>query len=332
MSTSTAQKQPCAICSKAAGMFTCQGCSKNLCARHVAEHRQELGTQIEEITLEHDRFRQTLNEQMQKLELHPLMKQIADWEQQSIEKIHQSAHNARQQLHQTIGKQSTELTEKLNKIAVELRKAQEDDDFFETDLKQWIERLNELKNNLTQPANIKIQQNNDNTIVIVSLNELFGQSFNGIEIIDNGQAIIRRNSNGHLEARGRGEYSSGQHRFRFQIEVYNSSKWIFIGIISKDTSMQSNSYGSSSSYGWAGGSQVYLGGVQQGGYKNFKDDIEQNDIMELFCDCDKRIIRLTNERTKSVHELPIDINKCPFPWQIHVNLHYQNDCVRILAS
>src|SRR5579871_3599164 len=132
-----ATKTSCATCGKVAGFFTCRGCQKDFCKRHVAEHQQELSKQLDELTLDHDQFRQNLTEQTKEPRQHPLMKQIDEWEQQSIKKIRDVANDVRKQVHNLIKQHITELAEDLTKIAQELRKAREDDDFYETDLQQW---------------------------------------------------------------------------------------------------------------------------------------------------------------------------------------------------
>jgi hypothetical protein len=208
--------------------------------------------------------------------------------------------------------------------------------FFETDLKQWMDKLAQLKKDLAHPPNIQFQQEGNNTIPFllkvtkeVSTKETFAQVTDGIQIEDNGQVIVKTHSNGHRGARGNGEYASGQYRFRFKIEEYQS-KWIFIGIVSKDVALEEQSYGSPSSYGWAGSNQVYLNGAQHIGFNGYTNDIAKNDIVQLLIDCDQRIIRLTNERTRNVYELRIETSKCPFPWQLNFNLYYLNDRIRIL--
>jgi hypothetical protein len=336
MATSTSQKSPCATCGKVTGLFTCRGCQKDFCTRHVAEHRQELGKQMDELTFDHDRFRQNLMEQTTEPQSHALMKEIDDWEQESINKIHRAADDARKQLQNTISDHATKLTEALSKIADELRKAREDDDFFETDLKQWIDKLDQLKKDLAHPPNIKIRQENNNVIPfipkiieVVSTKETFGQFVGNIQIEDSGQVIVNKQDSNSATVRCSGEYSSGQHRFRFKIEEY-ANKWIFIGIVSKGVTMEATSYTSRSSYGWAGRDQVYLDGRKHNEFNGYKCDLEKNDILELFIDCDQRIIQLRNERTQSVHELRIETSKCPFPWQLNFNLHYLNDRIRIL--
>jgi len=339
MATSTSKKAPCATCGKVTGMFTCRGCQKDFCTRHVAEHRQELGKQMDELTLNHDRFRQNLMEQTTEPRLDPLMKQIDEWEQQSIDRIHRVADDTRKQLQNTIKEHTTKLNQALTKIADELCKAREDDDFFETDLKQWMGKLDQLKKDLAHPPNIKIQQEN-NTVIpfipkitrVASPKETFGQLIGDIATEDGGQVIVKKQGDGFAAVRGNGEYVSGEHQFRFKIEEYHLGKWIFIGIISKDMDLQAASYKNQSSYGWAGSNEVYLNSVHLSGFNGYKSDIEKNDIVELFVDCDQETIRLTNERTQNVYELRIETNKCPFPWQLNFCLYYLKDRIRILQA
>jgi hypothetical protein len=337
MTTSTSQKALCASCDKVTGSFTCRGCQKDFCIRHVVEHRQELGKKMDELTLNHDRFRQNLIDQTTEPQQHSLMKQIDEWEQKSIDKIRRTADDVRKQLQITINEHTSKLTDALVEIANELRKAREDNDFFESDLEQWTKKLDELEKDLIQPSNIKIQQDDngvislsDKVVEVVLSKETFGRSMNGIQIEDNDQIIVKKQGDAHTAARGSGEYTSGQHRFRFNIGECDQYQWLLIGIISKDVAMEANSYSSLSSYGWAGGSQVYLNGISQIEYQGYKSDTEENDILELFVDCERQTVRLTNERTQSASELIIEMSKCPFPWQLNFNLYYSNDRVRIL--
>ncbi|CAF5040013.1 unnamed protein product, partial [Rotaria sp. Silwood1] len=63
MANAAERKTLCSICEKAAGIFTCRGCQKDFCYRHVAEHRQELNKQMDELTTNHDQLQQTIVEQ-----------------------------------------------------------------------------------------------------------------------------------------------------------------------------------------------------------------------------------------------------------------------------
>ncbi len=94
--------------------------------------------------------------------------------------------------------------------------------------------------------------------------------------------------------------------------------------------MQINSYQSPSSYGWSNRSQIFGAGLTGLTGREQNGDAAQNDIIMLVIDCEQRKIELKNERSNRIMELPVDINKCPFPWQLHLNLHEANTRVRIL--
>jgi hypothetical protein len=60
--------------------------------------------------------------------------------------------------------------------------------------------------------------------------------------------------------------------------------------------------------------------------------MKTNDIISLILDCDERLIMMINERSKAKHELPVNIDNCPLPWQLHVVLHEPNSRIRILRE
>jgi hypothetical protein len=338
-SATTKPKTPCAICGKIIGLFTCRGCQKDFCTRHVTEHRQMLNKQMDDLTVIYDRFRQNLSKHTPETHQHSRMKQIDEWEEESIKKIHEVAKNARQQLQKIINQNTTKLTEVVAKITHDLRIAREDGDFFETDLKEWTEKLKKFKKELSELPNIQIRHDDDNVNSLISkitvsipTKEFFKYSLGNIEIEDNGQVIVKDSSDDYATVRGSNEYISGQNRFRLKIEENHANKWLFIGIISKDVPIQTTSYDSPSSYGWAGIDRVFLNGAFNPGFNDYTSDIEKNDIVELLVDCDKRLISLTNERTHSTFELNINLNNCPFPWQLNFNLYWANDRVRLLPA
>jgi hypothetical protein len=102
MASSSTTKAPCAACgSKGIGIFKCEGCAQVFCRKHVIEHRDALSNQLDEIVFEYDTLQQTMAESKDKPnhQHHPLIKQIDKWEKDSIEKIQQTANEARQQVH-----------------------------------------------------------------------------------------------------------------------------------------------------------------------------------------------------------------------------------------
>ena len=67
-------------------------------------------------------------------------------------------------------------------------------------------------------------------------------------------------------------------------------------------------------------------------YEGYISDYAVNDTIELEMDCYRRLIRLRNNRTNKRHKLPIDLDKCPFPWIFHVNLGSNGDRLRIVLE
>jgi len=163
--------------------------------------------------------------------------------------------------------------------------------------------------------------------------DIFERCRDGAKIEDNGRLVVHNESDCPVEVRGKVGYSSGIHRFRLQIEKNPLRTWIFFGIISKSILMRPNSYESSSAYGWADYNDFFLAGIRQNNQTTgqFSHTLE-NDIITLVFDCDNQKISYTNERTEYTHQINIDISKCPFPWQLHINLFGEDDRVRLLTT
>ena len=104
-SSFSSSKAPCATCdNKAAGIFRCEGCLQVFCRKHLNEHRDLLSHQLDEIVIEHDTLRQMIDDKTdQQKYSHPFLKQIDEWERDSIVKIQQIAEEARQQLEKLTG-------------------------------------------------------------------------------------------------------------------------------------------------------------------------------------------------------------------------------------
>ena len=109
--SSSSSKAPCATCgNKGVGIFRCEGCLQVFCRKHLNEHRDVLSHQLDEIVLEHDTLQQTIveNKGMQDNQ-HPLLKQIDQWERDSIRKIQQLADEVRQQVRELTGAYKSKL-------------------------------------------------------------------------------------------------------------------------------------------------------------------------------------------------------------------------------
>jgi archaellum component FlaC len=304
-------------CGKTAGMFTCRGCSKTFCLQHTNEHRHVLEKEMNEIVNNHDRLQQHITQKKPEKYYQTLLEQIDQWEQQSIDKIHQTASEVRQELITISRGYHDNIEEKLTQLTRQLDKATHDQDYFENDLKQWTDVLQKLQHDFIEQQDIKIYQVNNLTPFIskISLTDKKndGISYRKYETDDNQP---KHRAKLGLE----GEYSSDDHIIRFILQQYHPNSQVLIGVISKSTSNDADPYNNPTFYGWACDNLVYLHGDPYSNYHNYRSDIKKNDIFQLFLDCDRQIIRLTNERTSLTYELKIDIKKCPFPWQPHVRL------------
>ena len=331
-------KRSCATCKKLAGVFICRGCEEDFCRIHANEHRQDLDRQIDELSIDHDQIQQNLVEQFDAKCQTLLFKQIDQWERSSIENIHQFADETRNEIKQICSEQETSLAKRLKTLTDNIKQSREDDSFFETEIREWKTKLNELKDDLINCRAASIQPIDDAIRIIPKLlitickDGIFDQTTEHIQIVDDGKAIVHSHqTSDHAGARVQQEFSRGQHRFRFQIQHLSEKKWIFCGIVSKSTPLINTCHNSPSSYGWSSINQIFLNGKNQAGQKTYKSDMDLNDILEFIIDCDRQKIRLINQRTKSAHELNINLNHCPFPWKLQFNLHFFNDRIRFLA-
>ena len=89
-------------------------------------------------------FDKHLTEQIMITQKHPLIQQIDKWEHDSIEKIRQTAEEARQLLLQHTTEHIQQLKIKLNKLTDQLRESRQENDFFETDLRSIARRTDSI--------------------------------------------------------------------------------------------------------------------------------------------------------------------------------------------
>ena len=168
MATATG-KARCITCDKERSTARCAGCSQEFCFEHLVDHRRELSVQLDEVEVHRDLFRQTLTEQTTDPQRHPLIKQIDQWEKDSIKKIQQAANECRQLLlHHTSGHINT-LEINLAKLTDRIRKTRQENDVNEIDLNAFREKLTQLSKELDQTPNISIQQDSATLINNISV-------------------------------------------------------------------------------------------------------------------------------------------------------------------
>lgn len=324
----------CSICGKIPSLSFCTGCQRVFCIDHAEQHRLELSSLLDKIIVDHNQCKQTLIQYTEELNNHPLIKQITDWESQSMERIRQVANDARKQVFNAFEQFANNAIGMMKNLTEVLTKAQEEENFLERDLRQWMETLGQLKKELDKPPTINVRKAGPElpfiSKILVSVSEIFEKSAGRIAIKDEGKLIVNTGANGYGTARSKGDYSTGKHRFRLRIEPTIGQKWNFIGIVSAGIPIQATPFNTPTSFGWISNNFVCLNGKLHGDYNGYESEMEKNDTIELVLDCQQRKIRLTNERTNHSHELLIDANLCPLPWQIQLGLYYSKDRIRLL--
>ena len=158
----------CCICEEERITYPCSGCSEYFCFKDLAGHRESFKLQLHEIEHKRNEFAEILKDQKTNSNNHPLLKQIAQWEQESIKKIQITAQEYRQLLQQSVGDHIQKVEGKLKLFTEEIEKIATKEDFNEITLGTFKEKLADLRKLLNQPADIQIKEESS-TIFIKKL-------------------------------------------------------------------------------------------------------------------------------------------------------------------
>ncbi len=146
----------CIKCDKQNGVAKCVGCLQDFCQNDFGNHRQELHKQLDEIENGCGLIQKSLDEKTQGSEQHQLIEEIDQWEQNSINKIKQTAEKTRQIFLNYTFRYLSELELKLKNLIDQLKQSRQENDFVEKNLNEWNKQLIQLKEELTQPGAFKL--------------------------------------------------------------------------------------------------------------------------------------------------------------------------------
>ena len=285
------------------------------------------------IIIEKNELQRILDQIRVNPELHPLIEKLNEWEKKSIEKIQQRTEQLRRQLLELTGPHQRQLSQKLQNLSDQIR----DDVLTENDLQRWKTILDALKKDLQTPSTIAIDEYmtdplvRDIYVVSITTNELFLQtSDEKVRVEENGQLAIHDASINTTDIGRRNAYATGCHQIRLRVEQSNN-QWTFVGINSKLIPLQNPSYICRSCCGWVSNQSIWSNGQVQRNVSAKLIEMRTNDVISLVLDCDRCSIMMINERSKIRHELAVQIDQCPLPWQLHVILHEPNSRLRILS-
>lgn len=351
-------KKACVQCLKGGGIISCDGCQQSYCIKHIMEHRQELAVKLDNIGQEHDIFRRDLT---QEDVTHPLLLRIDEWEREALNKIQITAEVARADLRQLMTEIKNRLNQSVDKVSNEMQVCRQQDDYTEIDLQRWTEQLQELRRlfeiqmnfQLINDSNsaesihmIKIGEQNSPSSVIISNDKpavdvtvrqeivpLNYETFDGFygKILLSEDRLLATCVGIYWDGSnvfGTRSYATGIHRIRFRIENKATNN-LFFGIKTALFNFPVQTLTSPHVYGWW---ELEQGIESVNGYRMHSDrTMRTGDEITLMLDCDNQYIQLEHHRVNMVAQLPVDLGKCPLPWNTMITLRSTGDRVRIIV-
>ena len=319
---------------------TCTGCNTPFCTTHMNDHRRLLDKEMNNIINKCEQLKNKFKQQVPKLDFSAQIKNIDDWEKQSIEKIKLKAKELRDIL-QPKTAPIDYLSKELEQLSAKLNKLRQNNNFNDKDINESNQSLKVIENGIEAPPHVCInRRSNKSLIENISISvfkvttDLFNQMSNkSISFERDGQVAVHNSSDDCTEIRGKTEYEKGCHAIYLRIEELSNS-WMLLGINSKSAPLQNDSYQLASTYGWSNDNFIWEKGQNKFNRSKVRIDIKKDDLICLMLDCDNHIIVMFNTRTLTKHELDVDISAgvCPLPWQIQVILCEANSRVRLEHS
>ncbi|CAF4836259.1 unnamed protein product [Rotaria sp. Silwood1] len=175
---SESESNQCSMCQKNTGKCICDGCKNYFCIKHFNQHRQQLSIKFDdEIVTTHDELLEQINRKNQSNDCaSKLFDEINRWETVTIEKIHKSAEQARDQLTQILTQEKDKLIQELGIMKKEICDRRDEDDFDENDIERLRQKLNQIQISLEQ-----FIRSTTTKVIIVTNNQIDWNRFIYIE-------------------------------------------------------------------------------------------------------------------------------------------------------
>ncbi|CAF1152603.1 unnamed protein product [Adineta steineri] len=162
-------KTLCYTCNEDKITFNCKGCSKEFCLTDLTEHCEILTNELHSITYQYNEFTQTIDEQKQNPQNHSLIKQINQWEIESIDKIQQKAQEYRENAIKSLQTCINDVEMKFKDLDEQIKQIQKENEFNEINLNYLRNQLKEMTEELNNPLKISIKQDLQSLINEISI-------------------------------------------------------------------------------------------------------------------------------------------------------------------
>jgi DNA repair exonuclease SbcCD ATPase subunit len=152
----------CSVCLQGAGTFYCPGCKAYFCDDDFRNHREMLVHGLDEL-------QEKINKaSSQKHSGSSLLSQIDAWQKDTIQKVKQTAQQARQQVSKILNSKQKEITRQFRTVSQELKQFKQTKGVLEQDLsrlKNQIEQLHKDLEKLSQLPAIELNMKQSEQIV-----------------------------------------------------------------------------------------------------------------------------------------------------------------------
>ena len=168
--TTVSNRTICLTCNKHKITYICQGCSECFCFDHLLQHRTDLHEQLHLIESAYKNFRQNIEEKRNDSTKYSLIKQVDQWEKDSIEKIQQIAQEFREKLIDHSNQFLFGIEEHVHQLIEQTKRLRQKNEFNEINLNNFKQKLNESRTELAQLPMIFTKNEPTSTIESISLN------------------------------------------------------------------------------------------------------------------------------------------------------------------
>lgn len=235
-----------------------------------------------------------------------LTRVIQRWEQESIDDIHQFANETRDHIDRTIQIRCDRIDKNLQDLKQMFLEARQHREIYDQNSIKWLKQLQQLQNILNDQVSQPL------TSTDTSMNELL--------------ELDEDSWDEYPEDQEPSEFYTGKFIRRFKLDDYDDRFFLVFGIISGQTSKTFKSYKNPTFYGWTKDDLVYVAGVPESRYQNYRSDHQNSgNFIQLILDCDQHQITYFNEKHQTTYRLSINPKKCPFPWILCIYFQSFND-------
>ncbi|CAF4003869.1 unnamed protein product, partial [Adineta steineri] len=154
-----------------------------------------LTSELHDITIEYNEFKQRINEQKQNPQNDSLINQINQWEIDSIEKIKQKAQEYREIVIKSSQTCINDIEMKFEDLNEQIKQMQKQNEFNEIDLDYLRNQLKEITEELNNPSKISIKEDSQSFMNEISIISSKKSKFNKWK--QNATIVVGGNGQGH---------------------------------------------------------------------------------------------------------------------------------------